>query len=200
MKSVEAAENKVVLSTTDEEKDEEVNYDILLICTGGSYCAPIRSADEKVVTLEQRKEEMTEVQNAIKEASSVLCVGAGATGIETACYLKEFYPHKTVGITLRGNTLLKRIPGAHPLVEAALKEAGVEIHYNKDVTEAGASIPLADGSGDYAYVIDCKGFRTSGPATYLHGDMAGCIDKSNGRIMVNDHFQVTNVHPIASVN
>lgn len=30
--------------------------------------------------------------------------------------------------------------------------------------------------------------------------MAACVDKSNGRILVNEHFQVTNCHPITSVN
>ena len=143
LKRVNAAENSITLATTDGENDETVSYDILLICTGGSYCAPMRSADDTVVTLEQRRAEVAEVTRGIEAAGSVLCVGAGATGIETSCYLKEFYPQKTIGIAMRGDTLLKRMRGAHPIVERNLRECGVNIHYNTAFSD-GSSVPLPD--------------------------------------------------------
>jgi hypothetical protein len=39
--------------------------------------------------------------------------------------LKEFYPEKVIGISMRGKKILKGIKGAHPLAEKNLKELGV---------------------------------------------------------------------------
>lgn len=63
---------------------------------------------------------------------------------------------------MRGNTLLRRIKGAHPIVEKNLRKVGVEIHYNCEYEE-GKDMPLPDGSGNYAYILDCKGYKTVGP-------------------------------------
>jgi NADH dehydrogenase FAD-containing subunit len=49
---------------------------------------------------------MSEDNQKIKDAKSVLCVGAGSTGIEMAGYLKDSFPDKKVGICQRGNILL----------------------------------------------------------------------------------------------
>ena len=51
----------------------------------------------------------------ISEAESVLCVGGGPTGIESACYIKETYPDKHVGICQSGPTLLPKLYGAHQI-------------------------------------------------------------------------------------
>ena len=49
----------------------------------------------------------------VREASSILCIGSGATGIESCSYIKELYPDKKVGICQRGKTLLPNSSGAH---------------------------------------------------------------------------------------
>jgi len=36
----------------------------------------------------------------IKKAKSVLCIGAGPTGVESAGYLKDAYPDKTIGVAM----------------------------------------------------------------------------------------------------
>ena len=80
-------------------------------------------------TYDARKEEFASVRKAISEAPSILCVGAGPTGLETAAYLKDRYPDKTVGVCLRGKTLLPNYNGGHEKTEVLLKELGVEIKY-----------------------------------------------------------------------
>jgi len=41
-----------------------------------------------------REAEFTKVREDIRKANSVLCIGAGPTGVETSSYLKEAYPKK----------------------------------------------------------------------------------------------------------
>ena len=89
-------ENKVEI-TDPEGKVNTVDYDALVISTGASYVSPWRGED-RCLSLAEREAEVTEVRNKMKEAASILCVGAGPTGLETAAYLKEFYPDKKIGI------------------------------------------------------------------------------------------------------
>ena len=139
---------------------------------------------------------MATVRNAIQEAGSVLCVGAGPTGLETAGYLKEKYPDKTVGVCLRGKTLLPAYNGGHEKTEVLLNELGVEILYETGYQE-GDQVKTKAGT-TYEYVIDCRGFKFAGPSQYLSEDMKDCIDKKSGQILVDKRCRVTNVHPIAS--
>jgi len=101
----------------------------LVIATGASYCGPWRDKPEVLSTYESRKEEFATVRKAINEAPSILCVGAGPTGLETAGYLKERFPDKTVGVALRGKTLLPSYNGGHDKTEVLLKELGIQIKY-----------------------------------------------------------------------
>lgn len=110
-------ENKISIALPDGEKTETIDYDVLCICTGANYCGPWRAADDKCDTLAERNEEFTKVKEAISASKSVLCIGAGDTGVETAGWLKEHHPDKVIGISMRGDTILKGIKGAHAVAE-----------------------------------------------------------------------------------
>jgi len=57
--------------------------------------------------MEQRSQEWKDIAQKVKNASAVLCVGAGSCGVETATYIKEAYgQEKTVAVCLRGSTLM----------------------------------------------------------------------------------------------
>jgi pyruvate/2-oxoglutarate dehydrogenase complex dihydrolipoamide dehydrogenase (E3) component len=108
----------------------------------------------------------------MKAASSILCVGAGPTGLETAAYLKEFYPDKKVGICQRGPKLMPAFENAHGILTRIFKKIGVEVHTGKEY----------DGNDKmgYDFVLDCRGFRYLGPSEFMQGDMAQCVDKKTG--------------------
>jgi len=74
---------------------------------------PWRANDDSMATVEERDAEVKEYREKCRLAKSILCIGAGATGIETASYLKETWTEKTVGICQRGNVMMPDIPGAH---------------------------------------------------------------------------------------
>jgi NADPH-dependent 2,4-dienoyl-CoA reductase/sulfur reductase-like enzyme len=84
---------------------QNVPYDALVIVTGASYCAPWRGPNE-CLTQVQREAEVKEIRENIKASKSILCVGAGPTGLETAAFLKESCPEKRVAICQRGDRLL----------------------------------------------------------------------------------------------
>jgi hypothetical protein len=126
----------------------------------------------------------------MKEASSILCVGAGPTGLESAGYLKEFYPEKKIGICQRGAKLLPVFEGAHEMISGIFKKLGVEVHTGTSFSE--------DNKMGYEFILDCRGFKYLGPTEYMQGSMAECIDKKSGQIWVDSKGRVTNKHPIAS--
>lgn len=68
-----------------------------------------------------------EIQAKIKEAKSVLLVGAGSNGVELAPFIKYSYPEKKVTLCHRGSTILPQLKGAHETAMAELKKVGVEI-------------------------------------------------------------------------
>lgn len=64
-------------------------------------------------SFQDRDQECKEVREKIKEAKSILIVGGGATGVESAGYIAEKYPEKRVGICQRGPKLIPAIQGGH---------------------------------------------------------------------------------------
>jgi NADH dehydrogenase FAD-containing subunit len=76
----------------------------------------------------ERENDWITMRESVKQAKSILCIGAGPTGVQSASYIKENYPNKQVGIALRGNTILARLHNAHPLAEQILKTIGVSVH------------------------------------------------------------------------
>ena len=77
---------------------EVIGYDALVITTGGSYVAPWRGDDDKLQSLDDRRDEVKAVREQISAAESILCVGAGSTGLEAVMWLKEAHPTKEVAI------------------------------------------------------------------------------------------------------
>ena len=111
--------NQVEIETLGGQK-EMVPFDCLIIATGASYVSPWRGKNV-VLTNEEREAEVSEVRKKIKAAKSILCVGAGPTGLETAGYLKEKYPGTKIGICQRGPKLLPAFEGASDMIRTIFK-------------------------------------------------------------------------------
>lgn len=81
-------------------------------------------------SMEERDADVKEFREKLKAANSILCIGAGATGCESACYLKDTWPDKKIGICQRGNVMMPDIPGAHELIKNYLEEIKVTYHHD----------------------------------------------------------------------
>lgn len=99
---------------------EFIPYDVLCVCTGSSYVSPWRAHDESMANLDDRREEFETVRRNVRNNKSILCVGGGPTGVQTAAYIKETMPYKTVGICQRGEKLLPHLNGAHDIASRLL--------------------------------------------------------------------------------
>ena len=72
-----------------------------MICTGGSYVSPWRDGGESdnLSSYEDRLAEIKKTRATIAKAKSVLVIGGGATGVESAGYMAEkFGDKKKIGI------------------------------------------------------------------------------------------------------
>ena len=161
--------------------------------TGASYVSPWRGQDDKYQSFEDRDKEMREFREKLKKSNSILCIGAGTTGVETASYLKETWPDKKIGVCQRGSVMVPEIPGAHAIIDDILKKVGVHYHPNSDYKSEGGGI-----GDEYEIHVDCRGFKVLGPSKFLQQNMSDCIDPKTGQIWVNNFCQVVNKHPIAT--
>lgn len=93
-----------------------MTYDVLLIATGANYSSPWRENYDTLMNYANREAEILSISNEIKKNKSILIIGGGPTGVETASHIADFYKNdkeKVVGLCIRGDELLKSIPGIH---------------------------------------------------------------------------------------
>jgi len=125
----------------------------------------------------------------VADASSILVVGAGPTGLEVAGELAEKNKDKKIGLYTRGDKLLSRFgETANDLIKKSVEKAGVSLHTG-DGNFDDNSI-LAKG---YDYVIKCVGSKRN--SEFLKGALSKFTDE-NGRIKVNQYYQLTTKSPM----
>jgi NADH dehydrogenase len=130
-------------------------------------------------------------------ASTIVVVGAGLTGIETACEmpvrLATLFPGTTPQVILVDhNPHVGSDMGAsaRPVIEAALASAGVQTRLGVRVTavdENGATLSTGEVL-DAATVVWCAGMR----ANPLTADLGVACDRL-GRVPVDDYLRVVDV-------
>ncbi|CAK5275404.1 unnamed protein product [Mycena citricolor] len=150
--------DRVVLDSGD-----SIPYEYLVIATGtGLYPARAHNKAEEVEFQEA-------LQRRVKDASEVVVIGGGASGIQTATDAKEFYPSKNITLVHSRDQLMNRFhPELHSLVSKKLESLGVKVVLGQrvelpasgryPVTGPSYSIGLADGTQLHADVaISCTG-------------------------------------------
>ncbi|MFV8315520.1 NAD(P)/FAD-dependent oxidoreductase [Mycobacterium sp. 23] len=176
-------------------------YDRLVLAAGSRVNKPdlpgLREFGFDVDTYDgaERLRHHLEALSAGRATATVVVVGAGLTGIETACEL----PHRLreLGLTPRvvlvdHNPLVGSDMGAsaRPVIEKALVDNGVECRTGVGVTAVGpAGVSLTSGEQlDTAAVVWCAGMR----ANPLTGQLPVTRDRL-GRVAVDDYLRVIGV-------
>lgn len=185
---VNSDENKIEVDTT-ADGPQVIDYDVLLIATGGSLASPLKAPDQEVQSKDQRSSDIAGYRDQVKPGAKILVVGAGSTGCETACYIKEAQPEAQVTICTGGDKLLPQFPNGHKEVMKVCDKLGIKALTNTRYEKGG---PMDE---QYDCILDCMGFKFTAPGYFMQDKLATCLDKKTGQILVNSKCQVTNVHP-----
>ncbi|MES1907487.1 MAG: hypothetical protein MHM6MM_000597 [Cercozoa sp. M6MM] len=103
---------------------EQVRYDSLVLATGACYDGNVRTAIGRSQQL--RRKQLKKQNLHYKNAKKILIVGGGLTGCGMASEVADI-PGKREVTLLSSSCLLRRVPGAHSLVERELASLGVRV-------------------------------------------------------------------------
>lgn len=169
--------------------EETLNFDFLVLATGANFTINESSVDNvyNIFSRDRRREFFESYREKIEKAKSVLIVGGGATGCETAAELLiQYGDSKKIGLVHGTDRLLPSLPeAASEKAKANLEQNGVKVYLNTRYDERSSL------SKEYDFTIKCMGTQVYTP--YLDKSFKDCKD-AKGRIYVNDHLQITNVN------
>lgn len=212
LKNIDPSNKQAQIETPDGNV-EMLDFDALILATGGNYSAANPTADKTTpnlfkpaegtfATYADRKATFQEANERISAANNILVVGGGPTGIETACQIKHHHAlgktgsNKQVAICTRSKNLINAYSIAEaatkllmPIVTDPHKGYGVEFKPETPYTED------SDVGDKFDYIINCAGIKFEGPKKFMTGPMADCLEPRTGQIMTNKFFQVTSKHP-----
>ncbi|KAH8059557.1 oxidoreductase [Aureococcus anophagefferens] len=166
-----------------------LDYDLLVLCSGSSYVAPIRGVE---TTLDERRRNLEAAAATLKAAKTVVIMGAGAVGVELAGEILTVYPQgKRVLLVDMATTIL---PGFHArsvgYCKRWLEARGAELLLGAPLRHvAEKSITLHDGTEvpcDALY--KCTGARPNGD--FLAGSALGdACAGPRGAVVVDDSLR-----------
>jgi NADH:ubiquinone reductase (H+-translocating) len=183
-------------------------YDRLVLASGSRVVKPavpgLREfgfdvdTHDGAVALQQHLRALTDTPPA-PAAATVVVVGAGLTGIETACELpnrlRALFPDGTVRVVLVDHNGIGSDMGAsaRPVIEKALSDNGIETRAGVSVVEIGErEVVLSSGERiEAATAVWCAGMRASSLTEWLPGSRDPL-----GRVSVDDYLRVIGVESI----
>ncbi|WP_332661788.1 NAD(P)/FAD-dependent oxidoreductase [Aeromicrobium sp.] len=197
------------------DQGEPLPYDLLLLATGATPRRLDIPGAELALTL-RRVEDSDALREAYERSGSVVIIGGGWIGLETAAAARkagldttvlEFAPlplqaalgdelgsyfaelHRRNGVDLRTSAAAEAISGTGPYV---VRSGGDEITADLVVMGVGAapSTALAEAAGlavDNGITVD-ESFRTSDPAIYAIGDVANAQNTALGTRLRVEHW------------
>jgi len=191
----------------------EVDFDLLVIATGGSYShakpphdatRSIKpSSDERLANLEpvsstkylERDAGLHKLHEEIKDARSILIIGGGIVGVELAAEIFERFGHsKAITIIHRGAEICSSLPEkARLYISDYFRRNGVRVVLQANSMELGTkSCRYATATGQVGIAsfdisLDCTGIVPN--SSMLRQSLPTALD-GKGFIRVNDYLQV----------
>ncbi|MGW0532990.1 NAD(P)/FAD-dependent oxidoreductase [Streptomyces sp. NPDC003032] len=182
------------VAVTGEDGDGELAYDTLLYTLGS------RAADHGVPGVAEYAFDVAGRPSALRlrarldalgGAGTVLVVGEGLTGIETATEIAEARPGLSVALAARGELGAWLSPGARLHLREAFDRLGITVHEHTRVEAVGATYAVgADGT---SFPADATVW-TAGFAVGPIAAAAGLAVTDGGRIVVDDTMRSAS-HP-----
>ncbi|MCX4855067.1 NAD(P)/FAD-dependent oxidoreductase [Streptomyces canus] len=179
---------------TGEDGDGELGYDTLLYTLGS------RVADHGVPGVAEHAFDVAGRPSALRlrahldnlgQVGTVLVVGEGLTGIETATEIAESRPGLSVALAARGELGAWLSPGARLHLREAFDRLGVTVHEHTAIEAVGATYAIgADGT---SFPADATVW-TAGFAVAPIAAAAGLEVTEDGRIVVDDTMRSVS-HP-----
>ncbi|MCI4045698.1 FAD-dependent oxidoreductase [Streptomyces sp. TRM75563] len=186
-----------IVSVTGEDGDGELGYDTLLYTLGS------RVADHGVPGVAEHAFDVAGRPSALRlrdrldrldgrgGSGTVLVVGEGLTGIETATEIAESRPGLSVALAARGELGAWLSPGARLHLREAFDRLGVTVHEHTGIEAVGATYAVgADGTSLPAEAT----VWTAGFAVDPIASAAGLEVTEDGRIVVDDTMRSVS-HP-----
>ena len=107
---------------------QTVAYDYLILATGATYNHPITPSIRDELSLIQRQKSWNVQHNQIKQAQSILMLGAGAVGVELAAELIDLFPQKSITLVDANPTMAPLFPStAGKYAQKWLQDRGVTV-------------------------------------------------------------------------
>ena len=179
--------------------DLQISYQYLVICTGSvPNSFSIKGVDENCYFFNNindlnKLKSILEKSNKSISRLKLFIVGGGPSGVEIACKINDIYKGQfEINIVERSNEILsKNKIFNREEAEKALEIRKINVFLNSIVKEVSQQkISFANNSGiknlDQDIVIWTAGVKSN--LSYLDNE----IPKINGRIVVNDKFQIEN--------
>ncbi|KAL4439301.1 hypothetical protein ABPG74_016964 [Tetrahymena malaccensis] len=156
-----------------------IKFDYCVISTGSNYASQIKS-DNQILNLEQRKEQIQQLVNKLKNSKKILIVGGGFVATEIAGILSQNYNNLQIQLWCRQSELLSQYPeNARKLATQILVKQGVLIEYDKEVN----SLP----ENQFDYTFDCRG-NIYAP-DFMKSEFSEYLDEK-GRILVDNYCRL----------
>ena len=182
--------DKKTVTYEKEGKETVLNYDKLVLATGGNpFVPPMQGVDLDGVYRIRNIDDGIKVQEAMKEAKSAIVTGAGLIGIEIAYALKK------QGLNVILSEMLPQIvprsldKDMSDILVKYLEMEGIQVVLGKPITKL-----IGDGKVEKA----CFGDMATGVRAELKlAEMAGC-EVGRWAIMVNDRME-TSVEDVYAV-
>jgi len=186
-KAVEVKQNAVVTET-----GEEIAADYIVLSPGASNGGIFKPADEGIDAFRAAQ---TKVEGQIKDAGSIVIVGAGAVGTELAGEIAHAYPKKSLTLISADARLFPGFPaklGAG--LAAKLGKMGVDVVLGRRVSD------LKSTTDPYAGAVTLDDGRTltadlivpaigSKPRTDLFEGLPGMQKAPDGRVKVDSYMR-----------
>ncbi|WP_405652188.1 NAD(P)/FAD-dependent oxidoreductase [Streptomyces sp. NBC_00019] len=182
------------VAVTGEDGDGELGYDSLLYTLGS------RAADHGVPGVAEHAFDVAGRPSALRlrarldslgPGGTVLVVGEGLTGIETAAELAESRPGLSVALAARGELGARLSPGARLHLREAFDRLGITVHEHTGIEAVGAT--HAAGADGTSFPADATVW-TAGFAVDPIAAAAGLEVTEDGRIVVDDTMRSVS-HP-----